>query len=68
MHLQYNNTSYALCAYDPLTIIIIFTIISLFNDMQSYPPYYNPSGLSLNSLSFNKFSFYAFILYPIFWI
>ena len=28
MHLQYNNTSYALCAYDPLIIISIFAIIS----------------------------------------
>ena len=28
MHLQYNNTSYALCAFDPLTIIITFAIIS----------------------------------------
>ena len=27
-----------------------------------YPPYYNPSGLILNSLSFIKFSFYVFIL------
>ena len=36
--------------------------------MQSHPPYYNPSGLILNSLSFIKFSFYVFILNPIFWI
>ena len=68
MHLPYITSSYTLYAYDPLTIILYLLSFPLFNDMQSHPPYYNPSGLILNSLSFIKFSFYVFILNPIFWI
>ena len=72
MHLPYNDTSYALYAYDPLTTIVIDSLHSLsfplFNDVQSHPLYCNPSGLILNCLSFIKFSFYVFILNPIFWI
>ena len=72
MHLLYNNTSYALDAYDPLSFIVIDSLpllsFPLFNDVQTHPPCCNPTGLILNSLSFIKFSFYIFILNPIFWI
>ena len=40
MHLPYNNTSYTLCDFSPLSIIEIDSLTSnsfpLFNDMHSY--------------------------------
>ena len=52
----------------PSLLLLYLLSFPLFNDMQSHPPYYNPSGFILNSFSFIKFSFYVFILNPIFWI
>ena len=69
MHLPYITSSYTLYAYDPLTVVLCICHHFLYSMIcNQYPPYYNPSGLILNSLSFIKFSFYVFILNPIFWI
>ena len=66
MHLPHITSPYTLYAYDPLFYIGYHFLFSMI--CNQYPPYYNPSGLILNSLSFIKFSFYVFILNPIFWI